>query len=200
VTAFCAWLVAHHSSCLELVAVLFGIAGVYLSILESIWNWPVGMVNVALFSVLFWKQHLYANSGLQVVYFALSVYGWYQWLHGGAQRGELRVARTSPRTTAGVSVAIVLSWAALFFLVRRLPGASFTFTDTATTAVSLVAEWMLARKLFENWILWTAIDGVYVVMLVAGGLYLTAVNYAIYVALAIYGWISWRRILRAQTA
>jgi nicotinamide mononucleotide transporter len=76
VSSFCAWLVAHHSNCLEFVAVLFGIAGVWLSIPESIWNWPVGMINVALFAVLFWTQHLYANSALQVVYFGLSVYGW----------------------------------------------------------------------------------------------------------------------------
>lgn len=196
----CAWLAAHGSSCLELVAVVFGIAGVYLSIVESIWNWPIGMINVALYALLFWQQRLYANSGLQVVYFALSVYGWYQWLHGGAERRELVIARATPRTNLTASGATVVSWAVLFFAVRRMPGASFTLTDTITTAVSLVAEWMLAKKLIENWAAWIVIDAVYVVMFVADGLYLTAINYAIYFVLAVMGLVAWRRTLATQAA
>ena len=199
-TVFCAWLTAHGTTCLEFVAVLFGIAGVYLSIPESIWNWPVGMINVALFALVFWRQHLYANSGLQVVYFALSVYGWYQWLHGGAEKTELTVARTPRRIGVGAVLATIAAWAVLYFVVRRMPGPTMPFMDTATTAVSLVAEWMLAKKLLENWAVWIVIDAISVGMFVADGLYLTAINYAIYFALAVMGLVAWRRTLATQTA
>jgi nicotinamide mononucleotide transporter len=100
----------------------------------------------------------------------------------------------------GALAAMVVSWAILFFVVRRMPGAAMTFTDTATTAVSLVAEWMLARKLLENWAVWIVIDAVYVAMFIAGGLYLTAVNYTIYFVLAVMGYVAWRRALTPTPA
>jgi len=88
----------------------------------------------------------------------------------------------------------------LYFVVRRMPGPTMPFMDTATTAVSLVAEWMLAKKLLENWAVWIVIDAISVGMFVADGLYLTAINYAIYFALAVMGLVAWRRTLATQTA
>ncbi len=95
--AFCAWLTAHGSSCLELVAVVFGVVSVLLSVKENIWSWPTALVNVALYSLLFYRTGLYSDMGLQVVYFVLSIYGWYEWLYGGKGRTELHVSRT-PRS------------------------------------------------------------------------------------------------------
>ena len=195
-TALCAWLTAHGSSCLELVAVLFGIVGVWLSIGERVSNWPVGIVNVALYAVLFVQQKLYANAGLQIVYLALSIYGWHEWLYGGARRTALVVTHTArPLALRLVAVTLVI-WGALAVLTR-LSGGTMPLLDAGTTAVSLVAEWMLARKLVENWAVWIVVDAVYVGMLTSDHLYLTAINYAVYFVLAVMGYVEWKRVAAA---
>jgi nicotinamide mononucleotide transporter len=194
-TALCAWLAAHGTSCLELFAATLGIASVLLSIPENIWSWPTGIVNVVLYFFLFIKQGYYANAGLQIVYLGLSLYGWYQWLYGGRGRSTLHVSRASATTWTGAVVVGVLTWVVLFTITRRIPGGAFTYTDAATVAASLIAEWMVAKKLLENWVIWIVVDTVYVGMFVAGGNYLTAVNYAVYLALGVMGLVAWKRSL-----
>ncbi len=196
----CAWLLAHGSSCLEAVAVLFGIVSVYLSTRENIWSWPTAIVNVSLFFVLFYKSGLYSDTGLQVVYFALSVYGWYEWLYGGTGHTELRVSRTTPRTWAILAGVGAVAWAVFGSIAARLPGTALPWVDAATTTGSLLAQWMMTRKLLENWAVWIAVDVVYVAMFIYKGLYLTAVNYAVYFALAVLGYVAWKRSLAAQLA
>jgi len=197
VNAFCAWLVAHGSTCLEFSAVLVGIVSVFLSVRQNIWSWPTALVNVALFSVVFYQSGLYSDMGLQVVYFGLSLYGWYEWLYGGAGHTELKVSRTSPRTWLVLSTIGVAFWAVDGALTSRLPGVAVPYIDAATATTSLVAQYMMTRKLLENWIVWIIVDVAYVALFVWRGLYLTAVNYAVYLALAVLGYLAWKRSLNA---
>jgi nicotinamide mononucleotide transporter len=194
----CSWLAAHGSSCLELVAVLFGVVSVFLSVRENIWSWPTALVNVALYFALFFESGLYSDMGLQVVYFCLSLYGWYEWLYGGKGHTALKVTRTSSRVWTVLALIAVVVWATLGRLTSRLPGVSLPYVDAATTTTSLVAQWMMTRKLLENWTLWIAVDVAYIGMFVFKGLYLTAVNYAIYFVLAWMGHVTWKRSLLAQ--
>jgi nicotinamide mononucleotide transporter len=188
---------AHGSSCLELVAVVFGVVSVFLSVRENIWSWPTALVNVALFFALFYQSGLYSDMGLQAVYFGLSLYGWYQWLYGGKGHTALKVSRTPSRHWTVLGVIAVVTWASLGTLTSGLPGASLPYVDAATTTTSLVAQWMMTRKLVENWLLWVAVDVVYIGMFVFKGLYLTAANYAVYLALAAMGYVAWKRSLAA---
>jgi nicotinamide mononucleotide transporter len=194
-TALCAWLTAHGSSCLELVAVLFGIVSVFLSVREKIWSWPTALVNVALYFVLFYETGLYSDMGLQAVYFVLSLYGWYEWLYGGAGRTTLTVSRTPPRLWAILIAIAIVFWAILGRLTSGLPGVALPYVDAATATTSLVAQYMMTRKLLENWALWIAVDVVYIGMFIFKGLYLTAGNYAVYLGLAVLGHIAWKRSL-----
>jgi nicotinamide mononucleotide transporter len=197
--ALCSWLVAHGSSCLEAVAVLVGIVSVFLSVRENIWSWPTAIVNVSLFFALFFQSGLYSDMGLQVVYFTLSVYGWYEWLYGGKDRTALKVSRT-PRPVWGVVAAIaVMVWAVLGRLTSGLPGVSLPYVDAATTTTSLVAQWMMTRKLLENWVLWVIVDVAYIAMFIYKGLYLTAFNYAVYFVLAAMGYVAWKKSLASRS-
>ncbi|MES2359170.1 MAG: nicotinamide riboside transporter PnuC [Gemmatimonadota bacterium] len=193
----CLWLTAHGSSCLEAVAVIFGIISVYLGTRENIWSWPTALVNVALFFALFLESGLYSDTGLQVVYFVLSLYGWYEWLYGGAGRTAITVTRTSRRTWTVLAGIGVVVWALLGTITSRLPGTALPYVDAATTTVSLLAQWMMTRKLIENWLIWIAVDVVYVGMFIYKGLYLTAFNYGIYLVLAVMGYFAWKRSLAA---
>jgi nicotinamide mononucleotide transporter len=186
------WFAEHG---LELVAVLFGIVSVLLSVRQNIWSWPTALVNVALFFVLFYKSGLYSDMGLQVVYFILSLYGWYEWLYGGKDRTALLVSRTSTRTSLVLLAIGVVVWVALARLTSVLPGVALPYLDAALTTASLVAQWMMTRKLLENWVLWIILDVAYVGMFIFKGLYLTAANYAVYLALAVLGYVAWKRTL-----
>ncbi|HEX7793286.1 MAG TPA: nicotinamide riboside transporter PnuC [Vicinamibacterales bacterium] len=192
----CSWLVAHGSSCLEAVAVLFGIVSVFLSVRENIWSWPTAIVNVSLYFALFFESGLYSDMGLQAVYFVLSVYGWYEWLYGGKDHSALSVSRTPRRVWGVLAVIAFVVWASLGRMTSGLPGVSLPYVDAGTTTTSLIAQWMMTRKLLENWVLWTIVDVVYIGMFIYKGLYLTAFNYAVYLVLAIMGFFAWRRSLR----
>jgi nicotinamide mononucleotide transporter len=191
----CSWLVAHGSSCLELVAVLFGIVSVFLSVRENIWSWPTALVNVSLYFALFFKSGLYSDMGLQVVYFVLSLYGWYEWLYGGKGHTALKVSRTPARIWTALAIIALVVWASLGKLTSRLPGVSLPYVDAATTTTSLIAQWMMTRKLLENWMLWMIVDIAYIAMFLFKGLYLTALNYAVYFVLAAMGYMAWKRSL-----
>ena len=191
-TVFAAWFSAHG---LELTAVIFGIVSVFLSVRQNIWSWPTGLINVALFFALFYKSGLYSDMGLQLVYFVLSLYGWYEWLYGGAGHTELHVSRTPARVYLILLVIGVVAWAALGRLTSKLPGVALPYLDAALTTASLAAQWMMTRKLLENWALWIILDVVYVGMFIFKGLYLTAANYAVYLALAVMGHLAWKRSL-----
>ena len=95
---------------LEVVAAAFGVISVYLSTRQNIWSWPTAIVNVALYAVVFYQGRLYGQMGLQPIYLALSIYGWYEWLHGGEQRTELLVSSASPRLMATVLALDLVAW------------------------------------------------------------------------------------------
>jgi nicotinamide mononucleotide transporter len=191
---------------LEIVAAAFGAVSVYLSARQRLASWPTAIVNVLLSAVVYHRARLYSDAGLQLVYFALSVYGWYEWKYGGAGRTELPVART-PRARAPLLVALGAAGAvALGVLTTRYTDVLqhnrpwVPWTDAALTAASLVAQWMMTRKLVENWLVWIAVDVVYVPLLAYKGLYAFAALYAVFLGLAVKGWVDWRRDLRGREA
>jgi nicotinamide mononucleotide transporter len=185
---------------LEPVAVATGIVSVYLSVKQNIWSWPTALVNVALYFVVFRESKLYADMGLQVIYFALSLYGWYEWLYGGANRTELKVSRANPRMAVTLAAIAVVGVAVLGTLFARFTDAALPYVDSATSTTSLVAQWMMTRKVLENWAVWIAVDVVYVGMFIYKHLYLTSGLYAGFLALAVMGHMQWRRSYRADHA
>ena len=182
---------------IEALGALTGVVAVWLTTRQKIWCWPIGIVSVLLYVVVFFQARLYATMGLQLVYAGLSVYGWYAWTRGGQEHGPLRVSRATPRMrAAGLAVGVVGA-AGLGLWLARQTDEALPLTDAAVTAFSLVAQWMQTRKLIENWWLWIAVDVVYVGMYLSQGLMPTAGLYAIYTALAVSGLREWRRSMEA---
>lgn len=185
---------------LEPVAVATGIVSVYLSVKQKIWSWPTALVNVSLYFVVFRESKLYADMALQVIYFVLSLYGWYEWLYGGENRSELRVSRATPTMAVTLSAIAVVGVAVLGTLFSRFTDAALPYVDSATSTTSLVAQWMMTRKVLENWAVWIAVDVVYVGMFIYKHLYLTSGLYAGFLVLAVLGHVQWRRSYRADRA
>jgi nicotinamide mononucleotide transporter len=178
---------------LQWIAAIIGAISVYLSARENIWSWPTAIVNVSLSAFIFYQTGLYSDMGLQVVFLALSIYGWYQWLHGGERRTRLHVSRASGRVWIVVTLVGVAGWLALGRITSTLPGVSLPYLDAGLASLSLVAQWMMTRKILENWVLWIIADMVYVPMYVFKDLYPTAGLYAVFLVLAVLGYAQWRR-------
>ena len=184
---------------LEMAAVIFTLANVWLAIKEDIWTWPAGIASVLLYLVVFWRAHLYLNAGLQIVYFVLSIHGWYEWLHGGANKTELKITRASSRMWAALmSIGVALTLVLLWVLRATAHDASLPIWDAVTTAFSIVGQYMLNMKIVENWLIWAIVDVIYVVMFIDQKLYPTAVLYAFFVFLCLKGLLDWHRSARAS--
>jgi nicotinamide mononucleotide transporter len=189
----CAWLNAHGSSCAELIGFVTGVLNVWLVTRESIWSWPLGVLNAGFYIVVFARTGLYSDTGLQVVYLVLSLHGWWHWRRGGSRHNAVVVMRTSRRTAVIMTAIAVVSWLTLATITRRMPGAALPWLDAALVSVSLVAQYMMTRKLLENWLLWIAVDVVYIGLFINRQLPLTAMLYAVFLVLAIIGYVQWHR-------
>lgn len=181
----------------EIAGFVFGVLAVWLTAKENPWCWPTGLVNVALYIVVFWQAKLYADMGLQVVYVGVCIYGWWEWLHGGPGGSRLAVSRAPRRTLVALTIAGAAFAALLGLALHRGTDASLPFWDSATTAYSLVAQWLQTKKQIETWWFWIAVDVVYIGVYAVKGLWLTAILYAIFLALCLLGLREWKRSLDA---
>ena len=182
---------------LEIVGVITGILGVWLTTRQNIWCWPLGILSVASFIVVFFEARLYAAMGLQCAYVALLSYGWHAWLHGGAEHSPLRVSRMPRRLAAGLLVLAAAASGIAGYWLRAETDQVLPYLDGFTTSFSLAAQWMQARKYLENWMVWVVVDVVYVGMGLSQGLLLTAGLYGVYIGLALLGFRDWRRSMAA---
>jgi len=178
---------------LEVAGVIFGVIAVWLTVKENILCWPVGLVNVSIYVVVFMRAKLYADMGLQVVYIALLIYGWYAWLHGGKEKQELAVSRTAARLWMALLFTGFVGAVVLGLTLKKTTDASLPYLDSLTTSFSLVAQFMSTRKLLENWIVWIVVDVIYIGIYIVKDLRLTAILYAIFLVLAVIGYRDWRR-------
>jgi nicotinamide mononucleotide transporter len=182
----------------EVVGVAFGVLAVWLTVRESPWCWPTGLVNVGLFSVVFYQAKLYADMALQVVYVVLCLYGWHQWLHGGVGHGALHVSRAPRSALVGLGAAGIAGGVAIGLLLRHATDAALPYWDAGTASFSLVAQALQTRKWIECWLVWIVVDVVYVGMYLAKALYPTTGLYLVFLVLAALGWRQWTRSLAAR--
>ncbi|MBV9864560.1 MAG: nicotinamide mononucleotide transporter [Abitibacteriaceae bacterium] len=170
---------------------------VWLTVKENVWNWPLGIANDIFFVFLFLSSRLYADMTLQVVYIILGLLGWYWWLYGGEQHKELRVGTADTVTLAIVAVLVVISTVGMTVFLTHVKD-SAPFWDALTTTLSLAAQYLLTRKLIENWYLWIMADLIYVPLYASKHLFLTAILYALFLCMCLAGLSQWRRTWLAQ--
>jgi nicotinamide mononucleotide transporter len=183
---------------LEAVSFVTGALCVWLVVRENVWNFPIGLVNVAVFSVVFFQSRLFADAGLQVVYFVLGIMGWTLWLRGGENKTRLSLSRIGRVESAWLGFFVVVSTLCLWKTLHYV-GGSASFWDALTTSISLASQWMLNRKQLENWLGWIVVDTIYIPLYMSKGLYLTAILYAIFLCMAVIGWKQWSRSWNAAS-
>lgn len=180
----------------EFAGFVTGVIGVYLVAVEHIINWPVGLLNVAIYGWVFFASRLFADMSLQIFFFVLGVIGWYQWARGGQAKTALRITRIEPIQWGMIAATLVAGTAIYYPLIKHFNGAA-PFVDSVLTVGSIIAQILLNAKKIENWILWIAVDVAYIPLYISRDLIATAVLYALLLSLAIGGLINWHRTLRA---
>lgn len=184
---------------LEALGVAFGFVSVVLTVRRHIGCWPTGLANIALFLALFLRERLYGQVLLYLVFFAVSVYGWLHWRASQRAEQELRVLPMSPGAFSLHLAASAALTFALYFALRSFTNGAAPFLDALTTALSLVAQWLLARRNVGNWVFWITADVLYIVLFIQQKLWLTAALYGAFLLLAISGLIAWRRQLKMDS-
>ena len=171
---------------------------VWLVVRQHIGNWPIGLANNVVFFILFFESRLYADMSLQVVFFALGVYGWWNWVRRGPDFRALKPSRAVQIEWVGILVFIVAGTVLIREILMRVNGAA-PFWDALTTILSLAAQYLLCRKRIENWYLWILADVIYVPLYLSRDLPLTAVLYGVFLVMCLFGLLTWRRSLREST-
>jgi nicotinamide mononucleotide transporter len=189
---------AQQNSIPELIAVILGVAYLLLAMRENILCWYAALISTAIFLVVFWDVRLYMESGLQVFYLIMAVYGWYQWRGGLAESGPLAITSWSSRTHINIIVGVLVLSAVTGGLLDGYTDAELPFLDSVTTWGAIVTTYMVTKKVLENWIYWFVIDGISIYLYLDRGLYFTALLFAAYVIIVIFGYLSWQRSYQAQ--
>jgi nicotinamide mononucleotide transporter len=180
----------------EIAGFVAGGVSVWLYVRQSIWSWPVGIINSGCWLVLFWSARLYLDAGLQIVYIGLGVFGWYVWLRGNGGGRVLPVSRLSLRDGVVLGALAVTATAGLWRAMAAA-GDAAPLPDAATTVVSLLAQYLLTRKKLVSWWCWIAVDLAYIAIYSGQGLYLTAALQPMFIALCWLGLRQWRRSLHS---
>jgi nicotinamide mononucleotide transporter len=181
---------------LEILAALLVLINIALVARRSVWNYPFGIVAVALYAIVFLEARLYSDMLLQGFFLILNLYGWMNWRQSQAVAGEVVVRILDRRGRAiwlaGIAVAII-AWG---WLMHRLTDAASPWWDAGVAITSVAAQLLLARRYLENWILWIIVDLVAVPLFATRSLWFTSGVYVALLGLSIWGAIDWHRSLR----
>jgi len=205
------WLSDHY---IEVFGAVTGILYVFLEIRQTIWLWPIGIITSAVYIWVFFSSKFYADMSLQVYYLVISVLGWYWWAKGTGQRAEgtgqineevkrregekekLHVTRIKLRTAFILAFVFVLLYGMLFLILTNFTDSPVPAWDSFITSLSIVATWMLARKIFEHWYLWIIVNFVSSFLFIIKGLYPTVILYVIYEIMSFAGLAAWKKTIR----
>lgn len=183
----------------ETIGVIFGFLCVYLTVKENNWCWPTGIMNVIYFFILFVNARLYGQAFLQVFFLVLSIYGWYQWLHGGLKKSKLHISRLQPKEFVLHGFLTIAFTLGAGFGLHYFAHQEVSYLDAAITGLSFIAQYLLAKKKLENWLGWIVVNVLSVILFSYKGLYKTAFLYVVFLILATQGFVRWKKNYLLQT-
>ncbi len=182
----------------ELLAVVFGIAYVLLAAKESLWTWFFAFIGTLIYTILFWNSALLSSSLLNFYYMGMAIYGFILWRNGGKNGEELEITGWPVKKNISMIISGLLIATALGYLSDTYTDAKFAYLDTFVMVFSVLATWMLANKVLENWLYWMVIDSAAIVLYWQSGYLATIVLFTLYILLAFYGYSSWRKVKNAE--
>jgi nicotinamide mononucleotide transporter len=185
-------------SVLEWIAALLGVLNIALIVQRSIWNFPVGMIMVSLYAVVFFRARLYSDVLLQVFFFLMQFYGWWLWARHTGADSRVIVRQMSAQQSILSATATTGLFVVLGALMSRYTDAALPWWDASIAALSVMAQLLMSWRKLENWLLWIAANVVGIGVYAAKGLYPTVALYTLFLVMAVTGFVEWRRLCRQQ--
>ena len=181
-------------SWLELVAFVLAVWMVVCNMRVHLLAWPLALVSSLMYFALFWDGKLYGEASLQLLFAALALWGWWQWLFGRTREGSaLTVRRLGPQGLVKPALLTLAAWPLLGLFLSKATDSPLPYWDAFPTVASLLGQWLLARKYEENWPTWIVVNAVSVVLFGIKGYWLTVILYAGFIPMSFIGWQAWRR-------
>lgn len=185
---------------LQIVGVALGLLYLYFEYKANIWLWVVGLIMPIVHGALYFRQGLYADFSMEVYYILAGIYGLAMWSRGSKKekKSELKIGYTPRVAWVAIVGVYALLHAAIYLLLTTFTDSTVPFWDSLTTALSMIAYWLLSRKYIEQWLVWLAVDVITVGLYIYKDIPLTAGLYALYSALAIAGYLRWKRTIKSE--
>jgi len=194
----------------EIFGAVTGIIYVFLEVRQNLWLWPVGIITSSVYIWVFFTGKLYADMSLQVYYLVISIIGLYWWMRGTGNRvydknkseavistykDVLPVTRLKFRTGVMLSIILLCIYTFMWYILSIYTDSPVPEADSFITSLSIIATWMLARKIYEHWYLWVMVNLAAIILFLSRGLYPTAVLYLVYLVMSFEGLRSWRKTM-----
>ncbi len=190
---------------IEIVGAIIGLVYLYLEYKANVWLWPVGILMSAFYVVIYITGSFYADAALQVYYIGANAYGLLKWTAfrrgaggGAVSHSDTEISAMPQRLILPVAAVSLAIWFLIYYVLKTFTDSPVPAGDAFTTALSIVAMWMLSRKYMEQWLLWVVVNIVSVILYFWKGLYPTAILYIVYVVIATLGYFRWRREARKR--
>ena len=181
-----------QTSAIEWFGTITGFLCVYLAAKQHILNWPVAILSILAYIYIFFEYKLYGDATLQLYFLGTSVYGWYYWQQR-KETGQKPVVSLTSFQILVVTISGVILSLLIGFCLDRFTDTDVPYLDGTCTAISLAAQFLMTRKVLQNWLLWIIADIIYIPLYLYKNLALTAVLYSLYLILATIGYIDWRK-------
>lgn len=188
------------SRLIEIVAAMLGFVNVGLIIRRSIWNYPFGIVMVVLYGIVFWQYRLYAEAALQVYFLVIQIFGWVWWYRGRGDDGLILVTRAPTREITTCVFVALLTALALGSMLDHWTSADAPYWDATIAALSVVAQFLLARRRLESWLVWMIVDVLAIGLYISRDLFPTAALYSLFLIMATIGLFTWTQAWRKDEA
>lgn len=183
---------------LEIAGTITGLAYLWFEYKASIWLWPASIIMPAIYIFVYYDTGFYADMAISVYYLAASIYGWVMWLKRGSDGKSRPITRTPRKYILPLVAATAVLFAAIAAVLVNFTDSTVPYGDSFTTALSIVALWMLSRKYAEQWLAWIAVDVVCAVLYFYKGLYPTGALYALYAVIAVAGYFKWIKMMNDE--
>ena len=189
-------------SYVEFIGTVLGLVSVFLAARAHILTWPTGILNAIFFLVIFYQIHLYSDMFLQLYFCGMGVYGWFSWKRR-AEHDHSAIRTLGNRNRLLLAALIAMVTLVVGTLITRihliLPQvfdhpATYPYIDTFIAISSILATILLARRIFETWVLWIAVDITSIGLYSVKGVKLIAIEFVVFLALAVLGIYSWHRL------
>ncbi len=184
-----------QTTILEVFGVLFGLLSVIYSSRQDIKVFPTGIISVLIYVYICQQFGLYADMGINAFYFIMSIYGWYNWTHQNGKVKTLTISRTNNKEKIYLSILGIVLFAIIRYILINYTDSNVPNIDAITTSIFLIAMWLMSLKKIENWTLWIIGDIISIPLYAYKGLVLTSFQYTVFLLVAIYGYLEWKKAL-----